>query len=122
MVFHFWHTEKNNSSLQQMMHNQNKSVSSEIHMDLRITKNPEKARQLNHNIHLSLICGGRRCSPTFKSHYFENEGIFANRQTNPKHEILFKKNLFFFFFLLCEESNTGTDCPDKLWSLHPSCY
>lgn len=85
MVFHFWHTEKNNSSLQQMMHNQNKSVSSEIHMDSRITKKPEKARQLNHNMHLSSICGGRRCSPTFNSHYFKSEDIFANRQTNLKH-------------------------------------
>lgn len=94
MVFHFSHTEKNNSSLQQMMHNQNKSVSSEIHMDLRITKKPEKARQLNNNIHLILICSGRRCSSIFNSHYFESEGIFANRQTNLKHEIP-----FFFCFV-----------------------
>lgn len=49
MVFHFWHTEKNNLSLQQMMCNQNKSVFLEIHIDLRINKKPEKAGQLNHN-------------------------------------------------------------------------
>lgn len=97
MVFHFWLTEKNNSSLQKKMNNQNKSVSLEIHMDLRITKKPEKSRQLNHNMHLSLICGDKRRSPTFNSHYFEGEGIFANRQTNLKDEILFKKKLFFCF-------------------------
>lgn len=49
MVIHFWHNEKNNFSLQQMMHNQNKSVFLEIHIDLRINKKPEKASQLNHN-------------------------------------------------------------------------
>lgn len=49
MVFHFWHTEKNNPSLQQMMHKQNKSVFLEICIDIRINENPEKASQLNHN-------------------------------------------------------------------------
>lgn len=86
---------KNNSSLQKMMNNQNNSVSLEIHMDLRITKKPEKASQLNPSMHLSLIRGDKRGSPSFNSHYFEGEGIFANRQTNLKHEILFKKKLFF---------------------------
>lgn len=118
MVFHFWHAKKNNSSLQQMIYNQNKSVSSEIHMDLRITKKPKKARQLNHNMHLSWICCGRRCSPTFNSHYFKSEGIFANRQTNLKHEILFKKTLF----LLLSGVKHWNRRPDTLWSLHPSCY
>lgn len=67
----------------------------EIHMDLKITKKPEKTIQLNHNTHLSLICGGRRGSPSSNSHYFENESIFGNRQINLKHEILIKKKLLF---------------------------
>lgn len=49
MVFHFWHTEKNNLPLQQMIFNQNKSVFLKILIDLRIKKKPEKPSQLNHN-------------------------------------------------------------------------